>query len=167
MKEREHRKHDTKNDQTFSDQELQKLASSQDEPQEVLAKFLSSELGPLYRQLKKERRTVDLAYMCNVATEELRAKLRQQGFDSVIVEGEVEIAPHQWLAHRVNVVKLPKEWIVIDLTARQLPWMKGRSWLLEKIAPDETSLKQFLKERYRWWTGDVIAKYVEQLTKGG
>ena len=83
--------------------------------------------------------------LCNVVAGELDSRLKSAGFNSQILEGDLEIAPKDWLVHRINMIKLKTSVVIVDLTSQQLPWFKNREWLLE-IFPDEISMVEFLSK---------------------
>mgnify|MGYP001559230078 FL=1 len=134
----------------FSEKELDKLKFFPDS--RVLADFMRSQLAMLHKSLVDQKIGPEgFENLCVVATDELNKKLQEVGFVANILEGDLEMSPKNWLVHRVNLVKLSDYWVVMDLTASQLLWFKNRTWLLETTSPDPESLKEFLKNNYRWW----------------
>ena len=55
---------------------------------------------------------------CVVASHTVSEAVRDT-YTAVIVEGELQTAEKSWLQHRIVVVELAEEWIVIDAAVRQ------------------------------------------------
>lgn len=106
----------------FDEAELRLLNETGNESLQKLARVLKESLPLLEAELSKyglqENGTANL---CVIATSSLDKILKSADFNSVILEGEVELEPHHHLSHRVNVVETSQKWVVIDLTANQLP----------------------------------------------
>ena len=133
----------------FSKDELEKLKSVS---ATRLLNFLLSHLEILHKALVNQNiSSKGFENRCIVATSELNNILSEDGFETIILEGDLETGPKNWLVHRVNIVKIPDHWVIIDLTVSQLPWFKNRTWLVETTLPDDDSLKKFLKVNYHWW----------------
>ncbi len=58
---------------------------------------------------------------CVVASHAVAEALRAGGFHPVIVEEGLSVGSHSWLQHRIVVIELTEQWLVIDLAVRQVP----------------------------------------------
>ncbi|TSC91103.1 MAG: hypothetical protein CEN90_651 [Parcubacteria group bacterium Licking1014_17] len=141
-------------DEGFVKNELEKLRAINDRECESLATFLQSHIDEIYRLLiERNKGSADFEGLCEVAAEELHKRLKAAGYDSKMVEGDLVVGEKDSLSHMINMVKFPNHWVLIDLTIRQLPWYKNKSWLLEALPPDNAEIKKFLYDRYNWWLG--------------
>lgn len=136
----------------FSFNEIEKLRLIADTDAIELASILEKEIRSISEYLE---RTVanphSLAGCCEIASHELDRILKTTHFDSTVLEGEIEIAEKEWLTHRINLIRLKQVWVIIDLTARQMPWFRNRSWYLETVDPDMKDLEFVLREQFHWW----------------
>jgi len=136
----------------YSLQDFDVLQKSTHETTRRVADLISRSLGEIEAELIKngikELKGKDL---CFNATELLQKKLKEAGFPAKILEGDIIIAPNESLEHRINWIKGPEEWVIIDLTAEQIPKQKGKRLLVKSSSPNKEALKQILKEEYDWW----------------
>ena len=137
----------------FSEKETEKLSNFADDY--TLLSFLKLNLPEIYKMISNDwpQNKENFQNLCNVVAGELDSRLKSAGFNSQILEGDLEIAPKDWLVHRINMIKLKTSVVIVDLTSQQLPWFKNREWLLE-IFPDEISMVEFLSKEYHWWIKD-------------
>ncbi|MEO8033769.1 MAG: hypothetical protein ABI837_05005 [Acidobacteriota bacterium] len=99
-----------------------------------------------------EKRQGPIDESCEVTSHAVSDTLRAAAFLPVIVEGELELGPYSWLQHRVVVVELPEEWLVIDVAVRQVPAFRTDEIFWAVVPPDATSLTAILSNRYGWWS---------------
>lgn len=89
---------------------------------------------------------------CVIASRAVAQALQASGFPAVIVEGELNVGVRSWLQHRVVVVELTDEWILIDLAVRQVPAFCDEELYWAVFPPKSETLKSILSTRYAWWT---------------
>ena len=136
-----------------SDTGLQKLAEGRDIRSKELAAFLETTLQEVLTMLhRKFPEQKDLVDLCNVASSELHKRLQAAGFNARIFEGDVELADNDWLQHRVNLIFLDTQWVVIDVTASQLPWLKNQTPFIGVFDGNKDTLKQYMKTIFHWWS---------------
>lgn len=77
--------------------------------------------------------------------------LDARGVDSVILEGDVVLAPHHSLEHRINLANFGDSVWVIDFTSSQIPALKGKEPIFERLPNNRKAVEKFLHETYNWW----------------
>jgi hypothetical protein len=104
--------------------------------------------------LSKELETTDSETresLCNIVTEHVKSFFDAKGIDNVILEGDIELNPNDYLIHRVNLVYENNDVWVIDLTSKQIPCLKDKNYVVQKLSNTQDNIKKFLKETYNWY----------------
>jgi hypothetical protein len=107
-------------------------------------------VGRLVLSLLAERQEL-IDESCVVVSSVVSQALRARGYPAIVVEGDLDIGAQSWLQHRLVVVELPDEWIIVDLAVRQVPAFHDDEILWVVIPPDPTTLRTILATRYAWW----------------
>lgn len=104
--------------------------------------------------LSKELETTDSETresLCNIVTEHVKSFFDAKGINNVIVEGEIELNPNDYLIHRVNLVYENNDVWVIDLTSKQIPDLKDKNFITQKLPNNKEGIKKYLHETYNWY----------------
>ncbi len=89
--------------------------------------------------------------LCNIVTEHVKSFFDAKGINNVILEGEIELNPNDYLIHRVNLAYENNDVWVIDLTSKQIPSLKDKNYVVQKLSNTQDNIKKFLKETYNWY----------------
>lgn len=89
--------------------------------------------------------------MCLILCRRMHELLAASGIDSMIVEGDVEIAHHDWLEHYVVLIPTQSCWLLLDPSASQLPWLSRSSYAVIITAPKPEAALGALASVLRWW----------------
>lgn len=139
----------------FSEKDFEELQTNQDTEIIRIAEVLKKILPSLEVHVNAYVSSVKgLEGMCQVVTSFLDRQFKAAGFDTQILEGDVLIAPHHTLEHRVNWIRTPEHWVVIDMTAKQIPRLKKQPVFIKVVAPNPQALKEMLQTEYGWWFPD-------------
>lgn len=134
---------------------LKPLIESESYELQHLAEIINNSLPGIEAELfKYGLRERGAENLCIIATSLIHKALKDAGFTSKIIEGDVLLAPQHSLEHRINIVEFTKYWVLIDLTVSQLPHHYNEKILIKVLEPDARKLKQPLKEELSWWFAD-------------
>lgn len=138
----------------MSDSELVSVAKTISDLRRQVEGDAEGETAKVARRLLSlfEERPSVTAESCIVSSRVVAEALREAAFAPVIVDGELELGPHSWLQHRIVVLELTDEWVVIDLAVRQVPAYASDELFWAVIPPRAAALTALLSEHYKWWT---------------
>ena len=89
--------------------------------------------------------------LCELVSRFVKDFLDGRNINSVIIEGEIRLANQEYLAHSINLVLLGKNAWVIDFTSKQIPKLRNKDWIFQKLPNKRLVIEDFLKEKYDWW----------------
>lgn len=92
--------------------------------------------------------------MCLEVSRFFNGILKENGFQPVVLEGEVELAKDDWLEHHLSLIHLPRHWVTVDFGVSQITRYKDAPFLVLICEPEKSALRDALKTVYDWWTPD-------------
>lgn len=119
-----------------------------------LADLLESRFQDIKEYLEKgdARHTGTTEGMCLSVSRFLNDILKEGGFQTFVLQGEIEIGGNSWLEHHVSLVHLSHYWVVVDFSVNQIERYRDTVLLLLLCEPQNVSLRNALKIAYDWWT---------------
>jgi hypothetical protein len=89
-----------------------------------------------------------LEYQCYTTSRLLMDQFKKFGVAAGILEGDIEIGPHDYLEHRANLIRAENFFAFVDLASRQF----GRADGFMLVSPPSAKvLKAALEEEYHWF----------------
>jgi hypothetical protein len=134
---------------------LRRLSSKIEDPEVArLAELLDSRFQDIKGYLEKgdARHTGTTEGMCLSVSRFLNDILKEGGFQTFVLQGEIEIGGNSWLEHHVSLVHLSHYWVVVDFSVNQIERYQDNVLLLLLCEPQNVSLRNALKIAYDWWT---------------
>lgn len=122
----------------FSSRDLLLLRESTNETTKQIAEVVNRSLVELEAELSKyDLQKNGGQNLCVIASSFIDARLKTAGLPARILEGDIVVAPHQSLEHRVNWIQTPEEWVILDLTADQIPKQNGKRMFVKIVQPNQ------------------------------